>query len=158
MEKQTQKLIIKNSLYTFSAILMFFFLMDAAGFIHNFALRLLNLVILGVGLHSTMRKIRTEFASPSYLKLLFSGMALSLITGLSLASFLFIYLANNPDFIIEVQQLEIQGKHLNQYSIPMLVFIEFFASGYLITFSILQWSKSKIKRKANKQVSNLEVS
>ncbi len=158
MEKQTQKLIIKNSLYTFSAILMFFFLMDAAGFIHNFALRLLNLVILGVGLHLTMRKIRTEFASPSYLKLLFSGMALSLITGLSLASFLFIYLANNPDFIIEVQQLEIQGKHLNQYSIPMLVFIEFFASGYLITFSILQWSKSKIKRKANKQVSNLEVS
>jgi hypothetical protein len=121
-------------------LILFFLLMKVIGLAHHAELRLLNLVILTVGIYLALKKFRHTHAERlNYFRGLIMGVATGGIASAIFGIFLFVYMQLDTDLMQSIKDNEPMGRYLNPYIAGFIVVLEGFFSGLLVTFVILNW-------------------
>jgi hypothetical protein len=122
------------------SLILFFLIMKVIGLGHHAELRLLNLVILTVGIHLALKKFKqTHSERLNYFRGLITGVATGGVASLIFGVFLFIYMKLDTNMMQAIIENEPMGRYLNAYMAAFIVVLEGFFSGLLVTFVILNW-------------------
>lgn len=123
-----------------AALIIFFVVMRLVGLGHHAELRLLNLVILTVGIFLALKKFKlTHSDHLNYFRGLVMGVGTGGVASLIFGIFLFIYMKLDTGFMQSIIANEPMGRYLNAYIASFIVVLEGFFSGLLVTFVILNW-------------------
>jgi len=123
-----------------AALTIYFLFMKLVGLSHHVELRLINLVILTVGVHAALRKFKDTHADNlNYFRGLITGVATAGIGSVLFAIFLFVYMKADASLMQSVIDNEPMGRYLNAYMASFVVALEGFFSGLLVTFVLLNW-------------------
>lgn len=123
-----------------AGLTLYFLIMKMVGLSHHVELRLVNLVILAVGVHAALRKFKTSHADNlNYFRGLITGVATAGIGSVLFGVFLFIYMKADPSLMQSIIENEPMGRYLNAYMTAFIVALEGFFSGLLVTFVLLNW-------------------
>jgi hypothetical protein len=123
-----------------AALAIYFIFMKMIGLNHHVELRLVNLVILTVGVHAALRKFKqTHSDNLNYFRGLITGVATAGIGSVLFAMFLFVYMKADAGFMQSIIDNEPMGRYLNAYMASFIVALEGFFSGLLVTFVLLNW-------------------
>jgi len=121
-------------------LIAYFLLMKVIGLSHHVELRLMNLVILSLGVYLALKKFKNEHADHlNYFRGLIMGVATAGIGSLIFGLFLFVYMQLDGDMMASVVKNEPMGRFLNPYMSAFIVALEGFFSGLLVTFVLLNW-------------------
>jgi hypothetical protein len=123
-----------------AGLILYFVIMKMAGLSHHVELRLLNLLILTIGIYAALKKFRqTHKDSLNYFRGLITGVATGGIASLIFGAFLFLYMKFDSDMMQAIIDNEPMGHYLNAYMTAFIVVLEGFFSGLLATFVLLNW-------------------
>lgn len=123
-----------------AALIAYFIIMKLVGLAHHVELRLVNLLILVVGVHAALRRFKeTHAESLNYFRGLITGVATSAVASVLFGAFLFIYMKADQTLMQSVIENEPMGRYLNAYMASFIVALEGFFSGLLVTFILLNW-------------------
>ncbi|MFO7256358.1 MAG: DUF4199 domain-containing protein [Bacteroidota bacterium] len=121
-------------------LIVYFFLMKILNLAHHVELRLLNLVILVVGVYFALKKFReVNDQRLNYFRALVTGFTTATIGSVLFAIFLFIYMKVDDNMMQAIIEGEPMGRYLNAYIAAFIVALEGVFSGLLVTFVILNW-------------------
>jgi hypothetical protein len=121
-------------------LIAYFLLMKIIGLSHHVELRLVNLVILSLGVYLALKKFKNEHADHlNYFRGLIMGVATAGIGSLGFGLFLFIYMQVDSSMMASIVANEPMGRYLNPYMSAFIVVLEGFFSGLLVTFVLLNW-------------------
>lgn len=121
-------------------LIAYFLLMKVIGLSHHVELRLVNLVILSLGVYLALKKFKNEHADHlNYFRGLIMGVATAGIGSLGFGLFLFIYMQLDSSMMASIVANEPMGRYLNPYMSAFIVVLEGFFSGLLVTFVLLNW-------------------
>jgi hypothetical protein len=121
-------------------LIAYFFLMKILNLAHHVELRLLNLVILVVGVYLALKKLReVNEHRLNYFRALVTGFTTATIGSVLFAIFLFIYMKVDGNMMQAIIEGEPMGRYLNAYIAAFIVALEGVFSGLLVTFVILNW-------------------
>jgi len=121
--------------------LIFYFLVSYfAGFVQIVELRLLNFVILGLGIYFALRQFqRTHGGQVNYFRGLILGNASAGIGTSIFVLFLFIIFKLDPALYESVVKNGPMGQYINAYSATFAVWIEGIFSGFMATFILMNF-------------------
>jgi hypothetical protein len=123
-----------------AGLILYFVIMKMVGLSHHVELRLLNLLILTVGIYAALKKFKeTHKDSLNYFRGLITGVATGGIASLIFGAFLFLYMKFDNDMMQAIVDNEPMGHYLNAYMTAFIVVLEGFFSGLLATFVLLNW-------------------
>jgi hypothetical protein len=123
-----------------AALIVYFLLMRVIGLAHHVELRLLNLVILGIGVYFALRKFKESHEGHlNYFRGLITGVTTAAIGSMVFALFLFIYMKVDDSMMRAVIEQDRMGRYLNAYIAAFVVALEGVFSGLLMTFVLLNW-------------------
>lgn len=123
-----------------AALILYFFLMKVFGLAHHVELRLLNLVILVVGVYFALKKFKnTHEDHLNYFRALITGVATGAIGSIVFALFLFLYMKVDSSMMQSIVEGEPMGRYLNPYMAAFIVALEGFFSGLLVTFVLINY-------------------
>ncbi len=123
-----------------AGLILFFLIMKLVGLAHLTELRLLNLVILTIGIYLALKKFKKiHHENLNYFRGLITGVATGGIASLIFGIFLFIYMKIDTGLMQAIVENEPMGRYLNPYIVAFIVVLEGFFSGLLVTFVILNW-------------------
>lgn len=123
-----------------AGLIVYFFIMKLIGLSHHVELRLVNLLILTVGIYLALKKFKlTHTDRLNYFRGLIMGVATGGIGSLVFGIFLFIYMQLDSDMMRSIIDNEPMGRYLNAYMSAFIVVLEGFFSGLLVTFVLLNW-------------------
>lgn len=123
-----------------ACLILFFLIMKIVGLSHHAELRLLNLVILTVGIYMALKKFKqTHSEHLNYFRGLIMGVATGGVASLVFGVFLFLYMKLDTSLMQSIIENEPMGRYLNAYMAAFIVVLEGFFSGLLVTFVILNW-------------------
>lgn len=121
-------------------LIAYFLVMKVVGLSHHVELRLVNLVILSLGVYLALKKFRNEHSDRlNYFRGLIMGVATAGIGSLGFGLFLFIYMQLDSAMMASIIENEPMGRYLNPYMSAFIVVLEGFFSGLLVTFVLLNW-------------------
>lgn len=121
-------------------LIVYFVIMKIVGLSHHAELRLINLVILTVGIYMALKKFKlTHTDHLNYFRGLIMGVATGGIASLAFGIFLFVYIQLDTDMMKSIIENEPMGRFLNPYMSAFIVVLEGFFSGLLVTFVLLNW-------------------
>ncbi len=130
-------------LKTAAGLIVYFLLMQVIDKHHHVELRLLNLVILSVGIYYALKKFKnTHEHHMNYFRGLIVGVATSAIASVVFGAFLFAYMKINPALLQSIQENEPMGHYLNEYISSFIVALEGVFSGLLVTFVLMNYVDS----------------
>ncbi len=123
-----------------AGLILYFVLMKVTGLAHHVELRLLNLVILIIGVYFALRKFKnTHQDHLNYFRALITGVATAAIGSLIFALFLFLYMKVDSNMMQSIVEGEPMGRYLNPYMAAFIVALEGFFSGLLVTFVLINY-------------------
>jgi uncharacterized membrane protein len=121
-------------------LIVYFLAMNIMGLGHHVELRLVNLIILTVGVYLALKKFKTTHSDNlNYFRGLIMGVATAGIGSLVFGIFLFIYMQADASMMQSIIDNEPMGRYLNPYMAAFIVVLEGFFSGLLVTFVLLNW-------------------
>lgn len=121
-------------------LVVYFVLMWAVGLVNIIELRLLNLVILGLGVYYALRQhLRTHDNSINYFQGFAIGVGSSFIGVTTFGFFLFAALMLSDPLRRSVLGNEPMAEYLDPYIATAAVMMEGVFSGFFITFVMLNW-------------------
>lgn len=130
-------------LKTAAGLIVYFLAMQVIDKHHHVELRLLNLIILSVGIFYALKKFKnTHEHHMNYFRGLIVGVATSAIASVVFGAFLFIYMKINPSLLQSIQENEPMGHYLNEYISAFIVALEGVFSGLLVTFVLMNYVDS----------------
>ncbi|MEQ8358137.1 MAG: DUF4199 domain-containing protein [Cytophagales bacterium] len=133
---------LKWGLITFLGLGAYFLLMKALGLTHVIELRVLNAAIMFTGLWFSIKDYRRNDSGFDYFSGLGVGLLTAFIASTTFTVFGILYLeVINPSFMTELKQSEPLGFYLNPYLATFQIFIEGTASGFSISYAIMQFLK-----------------
>ncbi len=148
---------IKWGAITFLGLGVYFLLMNALGLIHVLELRMLNALIMFGGCFAAIRQYKNFEGEANYFEGLLVGILTAFIASTIFTLFGFFYLEIiNPSFMTELIEKEPLGAYLNPYLASFQIFIEGTASGFSISYAIMQFMK-KPMLSDNKNVKPLNL-
>lgn len=116
-------------------LIIYFFLMYAAGLIHVIELRLMNLFIMIAGVYMAMRQFkRTHNGRLDYFRSMVTGVYTAAIGTATFALFLFIYLSVDKNLMTSIAENEPLGYYINPYIASFIVMLEGLFSGFGISY------------------------
>jgi hypothetical protein len=125
-------------------LIVYFFIMYAAGLIHVIELRLLNLFIVFAGVYLALKQYRrTHDGRLDYFTSLTTGVATAAVGSATFALFLFIYLSLDNNLMNSIAENEPLGYHLNPYIASFIVFLEGLFSGFGIAYLLSNFASSE---------------
>ena len=121
-------------------LVVYFFVMYAAGLVHVIELRLLNLFIMLAGIYGAIKQYkRTHAGHLNYFRGLTTGVATSAIGSCTFAVFLLIYLKLDHHLMASIIRAEPMGRFLNEYIAAAAVAGEGIFSGCTVTYLLLNY-------------------
>ncbi len=133
---------LKWGLITFLGLGAFFLTMKTLGLTHIIELRVLNAAIMFGGLWFSIKEYRRLDVDFNYFKGLGIGVLTALIASSIFTAFGILYLeVINPSFMQELKANEPLGFYLNPYLATFQIFIEGTASGFSISYAVMQFLK-----------------
>lgn len=116
-------------------LIVYFFVMYAAGLIHVIELRVLNLFIMLAGIWYALRQFkRTHNGRLDYFHSLTTGVATAAIATGTFSVFLFIYLSLDKQLMNMIAENEPLGFYLNPYIAAFVVQLEGLFSGFGLSY------------------------
>lgn len=116
-------------------LIIYFFIMYLAGWVHIIELRLLNLLILLAGVYFALKQYkRTHRGQIDYFHAFTTGMAASAIGTAIFSVFLFLYLLIDKNLMQSIAENEPLGFYLDPYIAFFMVSMEGIFSGLFVTF------------------------
>ncbi len=130
---------IKTSL----GLMAYFLVMQVIDKHHHVELRMLNLVIISVGIYFALKKFKnTHSDHVNYFRGLIVGTTTGAIASAIFGVFLFIYMKVDHSLIQSIQENEPMGHYLNEYISAFIVTLEGVFSGMLVTFLLMNYVDS----------------
>lgn len=121
-------------------LIAFFLTMKVAGLAHEVELRLLNVVILTIGVYYALKKFKQAHEDRlNYFRGLITGVATGAVGSLIFAAFLFIYMKVDSGMMQQIIDNDPMGRYLNPYIAAFIVALEGLFSGLFATFVLLNW-------------------
>jgi hypothetical protein len=121
-------------------LIVYFFVMYAAGLVHVIELRLLNLFIMLAGIYGALKQYkRTHTGHLNYFRGLSTGVATAAIGAGTFAAFLLVYLKIDHNLMASIIRAEPMGRYLNEYIAAAAVAIEGLFSGCTVTYLLLNY-------------------
>lgn len=121
-------------------LMVYFFVMYAAGLVHVIELRLLNLFIMLGGIYGALRQYkRTHTGHLNYFRGLSTGVATAAIGSSTFAAFLLVYLKIDHSLMRSIVEAEPMGRFLNEYIAAAAVAVEGLFSGCTVTYLLLNY-------------------
>lgn len=126
-------------------LIVYFFIMYAAGLIHVIELRLLNVFILLAGVYYAQKQFkRTHNGRLDYFKSLTTGVSTAAIASATFSLFLFIYLSLDKNLMNSIAVNEPLGYYLNPYICSFVVFLEGLFSGFAMSYMLTNFFATDI--------------
>ena len=122
-----------------AGLIVYFVIMQVAGWHHHVELRLLNLFILVCGVYFALKRMKDTQAHLNYFNALVSGVATAAIGSVIFAAFLFLYMQIDNGLMESIKQNEPMGRYLNPYMAAFIVALEGVFSGLLVTFVLINY-------------------
>jgi hypothetical protein len=117
------------------SLIVYFFIMYAAGLIHVIELRLLNFFILLAGVYYAMKHFkRTHEGKLDYFRALVTGVSAAAIGAATFSLFLFIYLSIDKNLMDSIAENEPLGFYLNPYIASFIVLLEGVFYGLTVSY------------------------
>ena len=136
-------------------LIVYFFIMYAAGLIHVIELRLLNLFVMLAGVYYGLKQFRrTHDYKLDYFTSLTTGTATAAIGSATFSLFLFIYLSLDKNLMNSIIENEPLGIYLNPYIASFIVFLEGLFSGFGLSYLMSNFAStdtSIVDRAVDKQ-------
>lgn len=130
-------------LKTSAGLIAYFLAMQVIDKHHHVELRMLNLVIIAVGIYFALKKFKkTHTDHVNYFRGLIVGTATGAIASVLFGVFLFVYMKTHPTLLQEIQANEAMGHYLNEYMSAFIVTLEGVFSGMLVTFVLMNYVNS----------------
>ncbi len=151
--RHLEKTAVKYGLIIAAGLIGYFLLMKLVG-LHQIAeLRMLNLLILIVGVWLAIRSYKRKTDDEmDYLQGFGIGMLTSAVGTILFSIFIFIYLNFlDPAFMETLQQKEAFGQYLNPYMAAVAIFFEGMGSALILSFIIMQYMKGSMLRDMKKK-------
>jgi hypothetical protein len=121
-------------------LIAFFGVMYVLGLANIVELRMLNLVVLALGVYGGLKKFKESHEKHiNYFRALATGVTISAIGSLIFSGFLFFFMKFNNSFMQWIIKNEPMGIYLNPYMASFIVLLEGVFSGLLVTFVLLNW-------------------
>lgn len=125
------------------ALVLYFFLIYAIGFIYVTELRVLNLFIQIAGIYLAIKQYRrTHEGHVNYLRAMTIGVGTSFIASSTFALFLFIYLNLDGNLLHLIKTHAPLGEYLDPYIASFSVWLEGIFSGFIATFIIVNYIRT----------------
>ena len=119
---------------------VYFLLMQVIDKHHHVELRLLNLVILSIGIYYALKKFKnTHEDHMNYFRGLITGVATGSIGSILFAAVLFVYMKLNTSLMQSIIDNEPMSHYLNAYIASFIVALEGVFSALLVTFVLLNY-------------------
>ncbi|CAN5168451.1 hypothetical protein BH09BAC3_BH09BAC3_31380 [soil metagenome] len=116
-------------------LILFFTLMRLIGLHHHVELRLVNLIIMSVGIYYGLQKYKSTHESHiNYFRGLITGAAISAVSSTVFGLFMFGYMKFDSELMQSIIDNEPMGHYLNPYITSFIVALEGLFSGILVTF------------------------
>tara|TARA_B110000114_G_scaffold45328_1_gene48016 strand:+ start:6793 stop:7233 length:441 start_codon:yes stop_codon:yes gene_type:complete len=139
-----EKIVFKNAVKIFLAIIAFFFLMKLLGLEKINELRILNFAFVFWGVNNAIKESIYLNKVNDYLQNLFTGLFTSIISVIFTIIAFSIYLHYiDPQFIKVVENSALWGGELTPSLISAAIFIEGMASSIICAFIVMQFWKNK---------------
>src|SRR3989337_1061017 len=141
-----------------ASLMLFFLIMKVVGLGHQSELRLLNLIIMTIGIYLALKKFKlTHSDHLNYFRGLIMGVATSAIASLIFGAFLFIYMKLDVSLMQSIVENEPMGRYLNPYIVAFIVVLEGSFSGLFVTFVLLNWvTTDEVSEPLDKKVASAE--
>ncbi|WP_276372555.1 hypothetical protein [Chryseolinea sp. H1M3-3] len=121
-------------------LIFYFFIAYFAGFLHVIEYRLLNLVIMSIGIYYSLKQFkRTHSGNLDYFKALIIGVSSAFIGTSTFVLFLFLYLKIDTALMQAIIENEPMGPYLNTYIATFAVWLEGIFSGLIMTFILINF-------------------
>lgn len=128
-----------------AGLIVYFFIMYAAGLIHVIELRLLNVFILLAGVWYALKQYkRTHNGRLDYFHSLTTGVATAAVAAGTFSLFLFLYLSFDRNLMKMIAENEPLGFYLNPYIASFIVLLEGLFSGFAMSFMLTNFLSSDI--------------
>jgi hypothetical protein len=128
------------ALKTTAGLVVYFLAMQVIDKHHHVELRLLNVVILTLGIYFALKKFKTTHEEHmNYFRGLITGVATGSIASVLFAAMLFIYMKLNDSLMQSIVDNEPMGHYLNAYIASFIVALEGVFSALLVTFVLLNY-------------------
>jgi hypothetical protein len=122
------------------ALILYFFIVYASGFIYVTELRVFNLLIQVAGIYLALKQYRrTHEGSLNYLRAMSIGVGTSFIASSTFVLFLFAYLNLDQNMMNVIRENAPLGEYLDPYIASFSVWLEGIFSGFLATFIIVNY-------------------
>jgi hypothetical protein len=119
---------------------VYFLLMQVIDKHHHVELRLLNVVILTLGVYFALKKFKSSHGDHmNYFRGLITGVAAGSIGSVLFAAILFVYMKLNDTLMQSIIDNEPMGHYLNAYIASFIVALEGVFSALLVTFVLLNY-------------------
>jgi hypothetical protein len=116
-------------------LILYFFIMYAAGWIHIIELRLLNLFIMLAGVWYALKQFKkTHSGRLDYFSAMTTGVATAAIGTATFSVFLFVYLMLDKNLMNAIAENEPLGFYLNPYVASFFVMLEGLFSGFGLAY------------------------
>ena len=123
-----------------AGLIAYFLLMKVTGLSHIVELRLLNLLVLVVGVYFALKKFKdTHGKHLNYFLALATGVGTAAIGSLVFALFLFTWMSLDSSMMQEIINNEPMGRYLNAYMAAFIVALEGVFSGLFVTFVLINY-------------------
>ncbi len=134
--KPTSALLLKPALLTGLVLITYFLILKFSGLGLSLEYRLLEFVILGIGIHLGLKYVRNRDRNHfTYLRGILSGVFIGAVACFAFALFLWVFLLFiNPGFMEELHEFAPFGRHLNPYIIATALIAEGAGAGALFSF------------------------
>ena len=148
-EVSFDRIAIKYGLLAFLGLVAYFIVMKLLGLIYIVELRAFNMFILTYGVWSALRKYLKQTGNESvYLRTLMLGVFTTLVAVAPFALFVLFYMQIDSTFMQYIIENEIFGRYLNPFIVAFLIFFEGTISGFFIAFTLMQYMKKSMFKRA----------
>jgi len=121
-----------------AGLVLFFVFMRIIGLHHHVELRLVNLIILSVGIYYALKKFKgTHGDHMNYFRGLITGVAAAAVSSTLFGIFMFLYMKLDSGLMQSIIDNEPMGHYLNPYISSFIVALEGLFSGMLVTFLLM---------------------
>jgi hypothetical protein len=118
-----------------AGLIVYFFVMYAAGLIHVIELRLLNIFIMLAGVYFALKQFkRTHAGRLDYFRAMTTGLSAAALGAATFSLFLFIYLSLDKNLLRSIIENEPLGQYMNPYIASFIVLLEGVFSGFMVTY------------------------
>lgn len=149
IKNPVERIGVRYGLLTLLGLIAYFLIMQSVGLGHVIELRFLNFIILAYGIYYGIMKLKAQTNEDDfYFRGLAEGVLISIVSVIPFAAFVSLYLEYiDPNLMNEIRQNVPISGYINGFSTFVVINLEGFASGVVISYVVMQYFSSTARHK-----------